>query len=337
MHQEDRRLPFTPTMADYLYRFAFDCIEREYPNKPAHVLGADRDLLPPRELHPCFYGCFDWHSAVHGHWTLVTLLRRFPGLEQRDAILEKLRRTLTRENVRAEVAYFEGEHNAAFERPYGWAWLLALAGSLRGWEHPAAAELSGNLLPLETLIANRFVDFLDVLGAPVRAGTHANTAFALSLAYDHARENHPALARAVEAKARAFYLDDRGCPLTWEPGGFDFLSPCLQEAALMRRVLPEGEFVVWFEEFLPGFADAPGRFLEPVEVTDRSDGHLAHLDGLNFSRAWCLFELAHALGNERMRELGVRHFVHSYAKLNADEYAGSHWLATFATYALTRS
>jgi hypothetical protein len=337
MHQENRRLPFTPAMADHLYRFAFDCIEREYPNKPAHVLGADRDLLPPRKLHPCFYGCFDWHSAVHGHWTLVTLLRRFPRLAQRDAILDRLHRTLTRENVQAEVAYFEGEHNASFERPYGWAWLLKLAEALRGWDHPAAAELHRNLLPLETLIANRFVDFLDVLSAPIRSGTHPNTAFAMSLAYDYAREHHPALARAVEAKARSFYLGDRGCPLTWEPGGFDFLSACLQEAVLMRKVLPEAEFGVWFDGFLPGFGDAPGRFMEPVEVPDRSDGHLAHLDGLNFSRSWCLFELGNALGNEQMLELGVRHFEHSYGKLNSEEYAGSHWLATFATYALTRA
>jgi hypothetical protein len=337
MDREVRRLPFTRDMAEYLYRFAFDCLEREYPNKPAHVLGSDADLLPPRQLHPCFYGCFDWHSAVHGHWTLVTLLHRFPRLEQRDAILARLRRTLTAEHVRAEVAFFEGEHNTTFERPYGWAWLLKLAEALRLWDDPAAAELHRNLLPLETLLADRFVEFLGTLSGPIRSGTHPNTALAMSLAYDYATTHHPALAHAVEARAREYYLRDRDCPLAWEPSGFDFVSPCLQEAALMLRVLPAADFAAWFEAFLPGFGDAPDRFMEPAEVTDRSDGHLAHLDGLNFSRAWCLFELGNALGNGKMVELGARHFAHSYAKLDSDEYAGSHWLATFATYALIRS
>jgi hypothetical protein len=324
----------TREVAKHLHRFAFDCIEREYPNKPGQVLEGDADLRPPRELHPCFYGCFDWHSAVHGHWTLVTLLRLVPELAVADAVVAKLRRTLTRENVHAEVRYLEEERHRTFERPYGWAWLLKLAEALRAWEHPAAAGLSAALLPLERLIAKRFVEFLEVLRYPVRAGTHTNTAFALSFAHGWARHHDPALARAIERRARDYYLEDRSCPIGWEPGGFDFLSPCLEEAALMLEILAEGEFRPWLDAFLPGFAEHPRAFLEPVAAADPSDAHIAHLDGLNFTRAACLFQLGRALGNEAMIELGVQHFEHAYARLDAEEYAGAHWLASMAVRAL---
>lgn len=333
---QSSRLPFTEEMASYLYHFAFDCIDKEYPNKPGHVMGDDSYLLPPRDMHPAFYGCFDWHSAVHGHWTLVNILKQFPGFPQEDAIIKKLQNNITAENIRAEVRFFEDEHNETFQRTYGWAWFLKLAESLREWEHPVADELHKNILPLEELLAERFIAFLEVLNYPIRVGEHPNTAFGMSFAYDYAVKYDPDLARAIETKAREYYMDDNDCPLTWEPGGFDFLSPCLQEASLMLKVLPEEEFKPWLKAFLPGFMDQPEAYLEPAIVPDASDGKLAHLDGLNFSRAWCLFEMGKALDNQKMIDLGIHHFEFSYEKMDTDEYAGSHWLASFSVYALMK-
>jgi len=329
-----RPIPVTAEMASFLHRFALDCIEREYPHKPGVVLSGDGDLRPPRAVHPAFRGCFDWHSAVHGHWTLVSVLRAFPDLPERDEVLGALTRNLTEENLRAEAALFQDERNRTFERTYGWAWLLKLAEALRAWDHPLAPAMSRALGPLERLLADRFVEFLGVLRHPIRTGEHPNTAFGMSLAHDYAAAHHPALRRAIEARARDYFLADRGCPLAWEPGGFDFLSPCLQEASLMRKVLPAEEFRPWLDAFLPGFAGNPEAVLRPAEPADRSDGKLAHLDGLNFSRASCLFELGEALGSERLTELGRAHFRHSYERLDAAEYAGAHWLATFALHAL---
>lgn len=330
-------LPFTEEMAFYLYHFAFDCIDKEYPNKPGHVMGDDSYLRPPREMHPAFYGCYDWHSAVHGHWTLTNILKQFPGFEHEDAIISKLQHNITEENIRAEIRFFEDEHNTTFQRTYGWAWFLKLAETLREWEHPVAAEMHKNILPLEEFLADRFIEFLEVLNYPIRVGEHTNTAFGMSFAYDYAVKYHPELALTIESKAREFYLQDRGCPLTWEPGGFDFLSPCLQEASLMLKVLPQDEFEPWLEAFLPGIMDHPEAFLIPAVVPDASDGKLAHLDGLNFSRAWCLFEMGQALQNETMIDLGIHHFKYSYNKMDAGEYAGSHWLASFAVYALIKN
>jgi hypothetical protein len=330
-----RPIPFTAEMASFLQRFALDCIGREYPHKPGLVLAGDGELRPPREMHPAFHGCFDWHSAVHGHWTLVRILGEFPDLPEADAILAALRRNLTAEKLRGEIALFEGELNRSFERTYGWAWLLKLAQALRAWDHPEAAGMRAALLPLERLLAEGFIAFLGVLEHPIRSGEHPNTAFGMSLALDYAARHHPRLARAIAGRARDYFLDDRGCPLEWEPGGFDFLSPCLQEASLMAKVLPAEELRPWLDAFLPGFAQHPEAALRPVEPADRADGKLAHLDGLNFSRAWCLFELGEALASERLTELGRAHFSHSYQRLDAAEYAGAHWLATFALYAVS--
>jgi hypothetical protein len=330
-------LQFSPEMAAYLYQFAFNCIDQQYPNKPGVVLGDETYIRSPQEMHPAFYGCFDWHSAVHGHWTLVTLLKQFPDFEHKEKILAKLQANITRENIQQEILFFDDEHNKTFQRTYGWAWLLKLAEALREWDHPTADAMYQNLRPLEELLAQQFIEFLDVLNYPIRVGEHSNIAFGMSFAYDYAIKYHPDLARQIEIKAREYFINDRACPLTWEPGGFDFLSPCLQEASLMLKVLPRNEFNTWFEAFLPGFANQPDSFLEPAIVTDASDGKLAHLDGLNFSRAWCLFEMGHAMHNKKMINLGVAHFNYSYEKMDADEYAGSHWLASFATYALIKS
>lgn len=328
---------FDINKAEYLYHFAYECIDQEYPNKPNGVLGDDSYLLPPREIHPAFYGCFDWHSSVHGHWTLVTLLNKFPDFEYRDSILIKLQKNISKENIFKEIEYFQDEHNTTYERTYGWAWLLKLDEALRDWNTPEAVQLQQDLSPLVDTLAQKFIVFLDKLVYPIRIGEHSNIAFGMSFAYDWAKKYHPELAAKIEEKAIEYYAEDCDCPLTWEPGGFDFLSPCLQEASIMLKVLPEDEYKLWLDTFLPGFVENPSNYLEIAEVTDRSDGKLAHLDGLNFSRAWCLFEMGHALHNQKMIDLGIDHFKYSYEKMDSGEYAGAHWLASFAVYALTKS
>ncbi|WP_346858190.1 DUF2891 domain-containing protein [uncultured Draconibacterium sp.] len=330
-------LDFDLKKANYLYHFAYECIDQEYPNKLGQVLGDDSYLAPPRVLHPAFYGCFDWHSSVHGHWTLVTILTEFPDFEYRNEILAKLQKNITKENIEKEIAYFDDEHNNTYERTYGWAWLLKLDEALREWDAPEAKNLQQNLSPLVELISGKFTEFLDKLVYPIRIGEHSNIAFGMSFAYDWAKKYDNVLATKIEEKAREYYLNDCQCPLTWEPGGFDFLSPCLQEASIMQKVLGEQEFKKWLKKFLPKFEKNPETFLEIAVVTDRSDGKLAHLDGLNFSRAWCLYEMGYALQNSKMIELADKHFHYSYDKMDSGEYAGAHWLASFAVYALEKS
>jgi len=334
---EQLSLDFNSKKAEYLYHFAFDCIDREYPNKLNQVLGDSSYLATPIDLHPAFYGCFDWHSSVHGHWTLVTLLSKFPDFEHRAAIVKKLQANLTKENIEREIAYFDDAHNKNFERTYGWAWLLKLDEVLREWEAPEAKEMQTNLAPLTELLAQKFLGFLDKLNYPIRVGEHTNTAFGMSFAYDYAKKYHPELKSKIEQKAIEYYQNDANCPLTWEPSGFDFLSPCLQEASLMQKVLSKEDFQKWLNTFLPNFETRPEKFIEPAVVTDKSDGKLAHLDGLNFSRAWCLFEIGQGLDNNKMKALAVQHFNFSYEKMDTGEYAGSHWLASFAAYALEKS
>lgn len=330
-------LDFNQKKADYLYHFAYECIDQEYPNKPNGVLGDDSYLLPPRKIHPAFYGCFDWHSSVHGHWTLVTILSQFPDFEHHDEIVAKLQKNITKENILKEIEYFQDEHNTTYERTYGWAWLLKLDEALREWDASEAAELQANLSPLVDTLSLKFIEFLDKLVYPIRIGEHSNIAFGMSFAYDWAKKYNAELAAKIEEKALEYYAEDCDCPLTWEPGGFDFLSPCLQEASIMQKVLNHEDFRKWLKTFLPGFEEDPAKFLEIAEVTDRSDGKLAHLDGLNYSRAWCLFEMGHALNNREMIDLGVQHFNYSYEKMDSGEYAGAHWLASFAVYALIKS
>lgn len=335
--QVNKQLQFDLKKAEYLYHFAYECINQEYPNKLNQVLGDESYLAAPRELHPAFYGCFDWHSSVHGHWTLVTILTEFPDFENRDEIISKLKNNITKENIEKEIEYFNDEHNKNYERTYGWAWLLKLDEALREWDSPEAIELQQNLSPLVNLISGKFIDFLDKLIYPIRIGEHNNIAFGMSFAYDYAIKYDAKLATKIEEKAKEYFLNDCDCPLTWEPGGFDFLSPCLQEASLMQKVLSDKEFKDWLKKFLPKFDKKPEEFVEIAIVTDRSDGKLAHLDGLNFSRAWCLFEMGVALNNQKMTDLGIAHFEYSYEKMDSGEYAGAHWLASFATYALIKS
>jgi hypothetical protein len=323
--------------ANYLYHFAYQCIDQEYPNKLGQVLGDSTYLKSPSELHPAFYGCFDWHSSVHGHWTLLSLIKTLPNFEKNEAILKKLQKNITKENILKEVAYFDDIHNATFERTYGWAWLLKVSETLQDWNTEEAKQLHQNLKPLVTMVEAKYLEFLPKLNYPIRVGEHTNTAFGLSFALDYAKKYAPALEVLIIQKSKEFYLNDQNCPITWEPGGFDFLSPCLQEAALMLKVLPKDEFKIWLDKFLPNFLDAPEKYLNIAEVTDRSDGKLAHLDGLNFSRAWCLYEIGNELENEKLLNLANKHFNYSYKKMDSGEYAGAHWLASFALYAMLKS
>ena len=339
---------FDIAKAEYLYKFGFECIDKEYPNKLGQVLGDKSYLKTPKELHPAFYGCFDWHSSVHGHWTLATLVNKFwssnyntypdqhykqPG----DKIMEKLRINLTQENIAKEVKYFDDTHNKNYERTYGWAWLLQLSLTLRDSDDSRLQSFGNILTPLTTLISKKYIEFLPKLTYPIRVGEHTNTAFGLSFAFDYAKKYDKDLEIEIIKRARDFYLKDKNCPLTWEPSGFDFLSPCLQEAALMLKVLPKDEYEKWLDEFLPGFREQPAKFIEPAKVSDSSDGKLAHLDGLNFSRAWCLFEMGKALENNKMIASANRHLDFSYNKIDSGKYAGSHWLASFAAYALKKA
>lgn len=321
--------------ANRLAQLPLHCLDTEYPNKLGQVLNGAEDLLPPSQLHPAFYGCFDWHSAVHGHWSLVRLLKTFPNLAEAPAIRRKLDARLTMANILEEIAYFERANNKNFERTYGWAWLLKLAEELEGWEDDQGKKWKANLQPLTDLIVQKYLEFLPKLLYPIRVGTHTNTAFGLTFAYDYAvATQQEALKTAIEEKAKAFYSQDQACPLSWEPGGYDFLSPCLEEADIMRRVLPAAEFEQWIKDFLPQLL-APDFSLAPAEVSDRQDGHLVHLDGVNFSRAWCLYGLAATLEKgQHLVPIAHQHIQHSLSGITDGNYEGGHWLASFALYAL---
>jgi len=327
---------FDKAKAEYLYKFAFECVDKEYPNKLGQVIGDKSYLREPKELHPAFFGCFDWHSSVHGHWTLATIVERFPEFEKNDAIIEKLKANITKANIEKEVEYFDDKLNKTYERTYGWAWTLKLAEALKDSRNPEFTQLAENLEPLTKHLSKQFVEFLPKLTYPIRVGEHTNTAFGLSFALDYAAKYDKELEDAILSRSRDYFLEDKGCPLTWEPSGFDFLSPCLQEAALMNKVLSKNEFEEWIEKFIPGFLVTPGKFITPAEVSDRSDGKLAHLDGLNFSRAWCLYEIGKSLENQHLLDSANRHLNFSYQKIDSGEYAGTHWLASFAAYALTK-
>lgn len=328
---------FDQEKAEYLYKFAFECVDKEYPNKLGQVLGDASYLKPPKELHPAFYGCFDWHSSVHGHWTLATILNGFPDFEKRGEILEKLKNNITKENIEREVEYFDDKHNKTFERTYGWAWILKLSEALQEAKNPELKTLAENLAPLTKLMEEKYIEFLPKLTYPIRVGEHTNTAFGLSFALDYAEKHSKELEKVIVKRSKEYYQNDKNCPLTWEPSGFDFLSPCLQEAALMLKVLPKEEYEKWLDEFLPDFRNQPEKYLEPAKVSDRSDGKLAHLDGLNFSRAWCLYEIGKSLENDKMIHSANEHFKFSFDQINSGEYAGEHWLASFAAYALVKS
>jgi hypothetical protein len=334
-----------PDAAERFARLALHCVHLEYPNKVAHVLQGDADVKPPRELTPAFYGCFDWHSSVHGHWLLARLARLYPQAPFAADARAALAESLTPAHVAAEVAYLQGPGRASFERPYGLAWLLMLAAELRSWDDPQARHWSVTLLPLETAAAQRLRTWLPKLQYPIRVGEHSQTAFAFGLVHDWAvRSRDAAMRELIEDRARAYYAKDVACPLAYEPSGEDFLSPCLAEADLMRRILGPHEFARWLGRFLPTIPTQSTKkaWLEPGVVTDRSDPKLAHIDGLNLSRAWMLEGIASGLPphDRRVPALQAAANVHANAALPAvtgQYYEGGHWLATFATYLTTQA
>jgi hypothetical protein len=322
--------------ANNLASLPLACVQKEYPNKTGHTLGGEEDLAGPQTLHPAFYGCFDWHSAVHGHWSMVKLLKTHPNLKEAERIKMVLSTNLSEENIQTEIAYFKGKHNKNFERTYGWGWLLKLAEELHTWEDPIAKELEQNLQPLTDLIADKLIGYLPKLQYAVRVGTHSNTAFGLSFAWDYAETvNHQALMNSIRSRALFFYEKDQACPLGWEPSGADFLSPCFEEIDLMRRILPEAEFMQWMTRFLPGLGQL-NFDVEVARVGDREDGQLVHLDGLNFSRAWVFYGLAkqYPASYGHLEQAANKHIAYSFPNLVGDNYEGGHWLGSFAIYAL---
>lgn len=325
----------TLQQANQLVELPLACIEQVYPNKLGQTLSSEADLAAPDVLHPAFYGCFDWHSAVHGHWSLVALLKDFPNLERATSIREKLQARISADNIAAEITYFLAPQNKSYERTYGWAWLLKLAEELHTWDDPLARELEDNLRPLTDLIVRRYLDFLPKLVYPIRTGEHPNTGFGLAFAWDYAvATQQDTLAELIAQRARDFFLNDRSANFNYEPSGYDFLSPILEEVDIMRRILPEDEFHPWLATFLPALT-SPSFNLAVGKVGDRKDGKLVHLDGLNFSRAWVFYGLAQQYPRYAyLRLLAHQHVNYSLPELVGDSYEGGHWLASFAIYAL---
>jgi len=326
--------------ASRLARITLGHVTREYPHSVSLRLDSVADLEPPSVLHPIFHGSYDWHSCVHGYWLLCRLLSRFGDqLAEAEAIVRLFDEHLTASNVAIELEYFQRPGRGGFERPYGWAWLLKLKHEVESLPHPSGRRWSRCLQPLADWIAAQYLAYLPRLSHPVRSGTHTNTAFAMLLALEYAESaGLAALADMIRERASAFYAADSDCQ-AWEPSGEDFLSPALQEALLMRRILDAASFELWFDAFLPDLAlGRPATLLQPVSSQGRTDGRLAHLDGLNLSRAWCLRELAGALPlvdpRRTLLELTAsRHIEAGRAHLQ-DDYMGEHWLATFLVLAL---
>jgi DUF2891 family protein len=330
---------FDAVAAERFARLALACVDKEYPNKISHVLNSDADVAPPRKLTPAFYGCYDWHSSVHGHWLLARLARKFPEAPFAKPARAALRRSLTADNLKQEAAYLREKGRTNFERPYGLAWLLQLVAELREGDDRESKEMLANLRPLEQAAIERLTTWLPKLTHPVRIGEHAQTAFALGLMLDYARDaGNENLIKLLTDQARRFYLADKSCPMAYEPSGEDFLSPCLAEADVMRRVLPSAEFGSWLKEFLPQIPTAAKADWLPVTVSpDPSDPKLAHLDGLNLSRAWMLDGIISALPADDPRRpgLGAAADAHRRAGLAAvtgAHYEGGHWLGSFAVY-----
>jgi hypothetical protein len=320
-------------------QLALDCVHKEYPNKIAHFMTSDVDLKPPRQLTPAFYGCYDWHSSVHGHWLLARVIKLFPKSEVAGKARAALALSLTPKNIATEVTYITTAGRDSFERPYGIAWLLQLAAELRTSDDRQFREWAATLAPLEAAGAKKVSSWLPKLAYPIRVGEHDQTAFAFGLIWDWAKATKDgAMEALLREKAKQFYLPDKACPLAYEPSGQDFVSPCLAEADFVRRVMGPREFAQWLTAFLPQIpGDGSTVWLPVARVTDRSDPKLAHLDGLNLSRAWMLEGIADGLPSEdrRRKALSATARVHADASLSAvtsEHYVGSHWLGTFALY-----
>jgi Protein of unknown function (DUF2891) len=334
---------FDASAAERFAKLALECVHKEYPNKISHVLNSDADVAPPRKLTPAFCGCYDWHSSVHGHWLLVRLLRTFPEASFAKAARDALKGSLTAENLKSEAAYLRGEGRASFERPYGLAWVLQLSAELQEWDDPQAREMLANLKPLEDAVLERLTTWLPKLSHPIRIGEHNQTAFALGLVIDYAHgKNDERLAKLATDSARKFFLADTNCPLAYEPSGEDFLSPCLGEADVMRRVLAQADFAKWLTQFLPQIPRTATAEWLPVTISpDPSDPKLAHLDGLNLSRAWMLKGILSALPSDDPRRPALTSAAEAHrhaglAAVTGEHYEGGHWLGSFAVYLTTQ-
>lgn len=331
----DIKLTLNQKQAERLVGLPLKCLQQEYPNNLSQTLGDSADLQPPKILHPAFYGCFDWHSSVHGHWLMVALLKKFPNIKQAAQIRKTLNHQLTKANIQKEIDYFTPKLNKSFERTYGWNWLLKLQFELSTFNDPEAKIWAKNLQPLSDLIVEKYMDFLPKLNYPIRTGTHSNTAFGLTFAYDYALlVQNQALQNLIMKRAKDFYLNDKNTPIAYEPSGNDFLSPSLETVDLMRRILSKVDFYNWVKQFFPQLLDKNFN-IEVGKVSDRSDGHLVHLDGVNFSRAWCLYGIAHHdVRFKHLTALADKHLSYSLPSIIDGDYMGEHWLASFALQAL---
>jgi len=322
----------TLEQANHLATLPIKCLQQEYPNKLNQLLIDSTEIQSPKKLHPAFYGCFDWHSSVHGHWSLVFLLNKFPNLENKEEIIKKLQINLSKENIQTEINYLNKAHEKSFERTYGWNWLLKLQLELETSNQPFANELAQNLKPLSDIIVERYMEFLPKLLYPIRVGTHSSTAFGLTMAWDYAvYSNNESFKNSIITNAKRLFLADKNCPISWEPSGTDFLSPCLEEMAIMERILPKNEFLKWLKDFTPQLFVKNFNW-EVAKVSDRTDGHLVHLDGLNFSRAWNFYHLVNQYPKEfsHLKKLADYHFQFSLPSVVDGNYEGEHWLASFA-------
>ncbi len=320
------------SQANHLASLPLKCLQQEYPNKLQQLLIDSTEIRSPKALHPSFYGCFDWHSSVHGHWSLVYLLKNFPDLSNRELTIQKLKTNLSKENIQAEIDYLNKKHEKSFERTYGWSWLLKLQLELDTYNEPFAQEMAQNLKSLSDIIIQRYIEFSPKLLYPVRVGTHTDTAFGLSFAWDYAiHSKNEAFQKSIKENAIRMFQKDENCPFNWEPSGTDFLSPCLEEMAIMQRVLPKKEFLLWMKKFAPQLFKKNFTW-EVARVSDRTDGHLVHLDGLNFSRAWNFYALINQYPNEfsHLKPIANYHFNFSLPSIVDGNYEGEHWLASFA-------
>jgi len=338
--EKNFKFGLNPASASQFAKMALRCIEKEYPNKPSHVMNSNAEIFGPKEMHPAFYGCFDWHSSVHGHWMLVRILKKFPDLKIASRIRAALNRNLTKKNIDKEVEYFGQKNRKSFERTYGWAWLLKLAEELHGWEDQDGKKWSKNLKVLEEKIVKNFMEFLPKQIYPIRTGVHPNTAFGLVFAYDYAiKTKNSKFLEMIRERSLSYFKNDSSCPDNWEPSGEDFLSPCLEEADLMIRILGKKEFKIWFKKFLPNLTES--KIMIPAEVSDRSDGKLSHLDGLNLSRAWCLADLLKIFRDDANVQIKLKNSIKKHAEstlrnIRSGHYAGEHWLGSFAVYMYSR-
>jgi len=322
--------------------WALEFIRREYPNHVSYSLRHAEDLASPRQQTPIFYGCYDWHSSVHSHWMLVRLARLYPDAPHVDRTLASLESNFTAEGFEGEFNYLNADHRQTFERPYGLAWLLQLGAELRQWNDKRAADWRIGIEPLEMLAVDRLTSWLEKLTYPIRTGEHSQTAFAMGLALDWSRiAQHASFETTLIGRAHDYYQLDHDAPLNWEPSGHDFLSPCIAEADLMRRCMDRDDFSEWLERFMP-FVPITGEedWLAPVRVSDPADAKLAHLDGLNLSRAWMLDGIALGLSPDDPRLTSIRaaslsHRETALASITGQHYEGTHWLGSFVIYLTT--